>query len=204
MINRDDMLELTRRMNQSRASFTRLAGGYMDVDGFVDGTFNINFRNLTPAEQTKNIAIAKAIPFAETNVKLKAHPIPPKNSNILHLLEGMKSCGLKNDALMNTFYEIIADHYEASSDYAIYVFHDRYDIPVKGSDKERLGESEEVYEYLICAICPLVGEYEPGEPEYGFLYPNFEDRSCDDSQIAIFHKTETSSNAKLDHLLLNR
>ena len=39
-INRDDMLELTRRMTLKRNCFDRIAGAYLDKDGFVDGTFN--------------------------------------------------------------------------------------------------------------------------------------------------------------------
>ena len=38
MINREDMLALTRRMTVKRTSITRIAGGYMDIDGFIDGT----------------------------------------------------------------------------------------------------------------------------------------------------------------------
>ena len=38
------------------------------------------------------------------------------------LLMGMRACGLKNDALMETFYEIVGEHYQADEDYAIYVF----------------------------------------------------------------------------------
>ena len=45
-INRDDMLELTRRMTIARTSMTRIAGSYMDADGFIDGTFNTNFLKL--------------------------------------------------------------------------------------------------------------------------------------------------------------
>ena len=41
-INRDDMLELTRRMTLKRNCFDRIAGAYLDKDGFVDGTFNKN------------------------------------------------------------------------------------------------------------------------------------------------------------------
>ena len=71
MINREDMLELTRRMTSARTSFTRIAGCYVDADGDFDGSFNINFLKLSPSEKTKNLAIAKTIPFAETNTKLK-------------------------------------------------------------------------------------------------------------------------------------
>ena len=63
------------------------------------------------------------------------------------------------------------EHYKGNAEYAVFVFHDRYDVPVKAADKERLGESEEVFEYLICALCPLTGEYEPGNPVCGFLFP---------------------------------
>ena len=47
MINREDMLELTRRMTPSRTCMDRIAGGYMDEDGFLDGSFNIHFLKLS-------------------------------------------------------------------------------------------------------------------------------------------------------------
>ena len=39
--------------------------------------------------------------------------------------------------------------YVSQEPYGIFVFHDRYDVPVKGTDKERQVESEEVFEYII-------------------------------------------------------
>ena len=53
MINREDMLELTRRMTPSRTSFTRVAGGYMEPDGEIDESFNVNFLNLSCSNQCK-------------------------------------------------------------------------------------------------------------------------------------------------------
>lgn len=189
MINREDMLELTRRMTLSRTSFTRIAGCYVDRDGDFSGSFNTNFLKLSQPERTKKLALAKEIPFSATNVNLKEHEFPremQKPGSMWQLLLAMNKCGLKNDALMDTFYDIVMEQYETVSEYAILVFHDRYDIPAKASDKERLGESEEVFEYIICAICPLAGEYEPGRPECGFLFPAFKDRSGDSDHIAVF------------------
>ena len=54
-INREDMLELTRRMTLKRNCFDRIAGAYLDRDGFVDGTFNKNFRQLSLPDQQKNL-----------------------------------------------------------------------------------------------------------------------------------------------------
>ena len=40
-INREEILELTRRMTLSRASMTRIAGSYMDSEGFIDGNVDV-------------------------------------------------------------------------------------------------------------------------------------------------------------------
>lgn len=189
LINRDDMLSLTRRMTLARTSVTRIAGSYMDADGEIDGTFNTNFLKLSAPERGKNLAIAKVIPFSDTNVNLKRFRFDGDamgTGSVWQLLMGMKSCGLKNDALMETFYELVGASFQSDREYAVFVFHDRYDIPAKASDNERLWESEEVFEYMICAVCPMTGEYEPGKPECGFLFPAFTDRSGDLNHIAVF------------------
>lgn len=54
MINREDMLELTRRMTLARTSFTRIAGCYVDSDGDFEGSFNTNFLKISAPERTKN------------------------------------------------------------------------------------------------------------------------------------------------------
>ena len=57
-IDREDMLELTRRMTVSRNCFSRIAGAYMDEEGFIDGTFHTNFLKLSASEKAKNLEIA--------------------------------------------------------------------------------------------------------------------------------------------------
>ena len=188
-INREDMLELTRRMTVKRNCFGRIAGAYLDEEGFVDGTFNTHFLKLSPAQQATNLAIAKAIPFAETNEKLREYRFTSANTQkIRQLLLALRDCELKNDALLEAFYEYVAGNYHTDHDYAVYLFHNTYDIPLKASDKESLWESEEMYEYLICAICPVSGDYEPGEPECGFLFPAFQDRTEDPDYIDIYQQ----------------
>lgn len=204
MINREDMLELTRRMTLSRNSITRIAGSYMDADGEIDGTFNTNFLKLSPIEKGKNLAIAKAIPFSDTNKNLTRYKFPTeamKSGSIWQLLMGMKSCGLKNDALMETFYDLIAMTYQSVSDYAVLVFHDRYDIPAKAADRERLWESEEVFEYIICAICPLMGDYEAGKPSCGFLFPAYSERSAVLNHVDIFQEDTNHPHLEINRML---
>ena len=189
MINRDDMLELTRRMSPSRNCFIRVAGAYMDDEGFEDGTFNIHFGKLSQTETKRNLELAKAIPFSKTNEQLKEYRFPvgeARKNSMWPLLSAIKKSELKDDALLSIFYEIIGESYKTDKEYSIFVFYGSYDIPKKGTDNEWLEGSEEVYDFLICAVSPLEGEYEPGKPEFGFLFPAFIERSSDDKYIDIF------------------
>ena len=190
MINRDDMLELTRRMTPSRTCFDRIAGAYIDDMGEIDGSFNIHFGKLSGSDKARNLGIAKTVPFSRTNDQLKEYKFDNRAAHkdtMQKLLEGIRMCGLKNDALMEVFYELIADAYPVDHTFAVYVFHGVYDIPLKSKDKESLWESEEVYDFIICTISPVNDEYEPSEPVFGFLYPAFSDRSPDKERIDIFH-----------------
>ena len=190
MIDREDMLELTRRMTPSRTCFDRIAGAYINNLGEVDDSFNIHFGKLSGSEKVRNLELAKTIPFSKTSVQLKeyvfAKEVKGKNS-MWQLLQAIRRCGLKDDALMDIFYDQMADGYAVNYEAAIFVFHGIYDVPLKAKDKENLWESEEVYDFIICTVGPMKEEYEPAEPVFGFLYPAFSDRSGDEGKIDIFH-----------------
>lgn len=47
MINREDMLELTRRMTPARTCFDRIAGAYINDMGEVEDSFNVHFGKLS-------------------------------------------------------------------------------------------------------------------------------------------------------------
>ena len=206
-INRDDMLELTRRMTLKRNCFSRIAGAYLDEEGLVGGTFNQHFLKLSQKDQKINLEIAKTIPFSETNVNLKEYSFgkeDEKAGSTWQFLMALKECELKNDAVLEIFYEVIGEKYRTLGEYAIYFFHGSYDVPLKATDKESLWESEEVYKFIICAICPIHGDYEPGEPDWGFLFPAFKDRSSDVHRIEIFNKdTEHPHTELLEGLLFH-
>ena len=120
------------------------------------------------------------------------------------LLQAIQQCGLKNDALMELLYEQIADGYPVDDEFAVFVFHGVYDVPLKGTDKEDLWESEEVYDFIICTVSPMKAAYEPAEPVFGFLYPAFCDRSADKEKIDIFHADSEKVQEGLMYKLLGK
>ena len=249
MLHRSDLLELTRRMNVSRSSLDRVAGCYFDADGEFDGSFNIHFLKLTPEERSRMLQLVKAIPFAETNRQLREYPFPGEtreSGDMMRMLDTLKETGLKNDAMVETFCEILAERLAAENPaerlaaekpvdrlaaekpterlaaekpaerlaaekpaghatfrgaFGVYLAHGVYDIPRIGTDKAEQWESEDVYEYLICAAAPIAGDYQPGEPETGFLYPSFKDREPDWFSIAVYEREPGASGRGLLELL---
>ena len=120
---------------------------------------------------------------------------------------GLRESKLKNDDLMDTFYDMIIDSYDYVGNYLILIFHDAYDVMTKTSDNDKLDESEEVYEYLLCAICPVnltkpglgyredenrigprIRDWVVGAPDTGFVFPAFTDRSTDIHSVMFLYK----------------
>lgn len=189
MINREDMLELTRRMTLSRNCFYRAAGAYMDPEGYIDNSFNVNFRNMGTHDKQLNLELAKTIPFSKTNQQLRSFEFPKGDlayDSIHRLLMALSQYGLKDDLLVQTLCEQLAEGIHIPQEYGIFVYHGLYDVPVKGSDKEEQGDSEEVFRFIICAVARVDKDYNAAKPELGFLFPAFENRSSDPSRIDIY------------------
>ena len=154
--------------------------------------FQLCYMGNNPYQTAGSCQILKNLdrfPFSETNVALKEYVFSgeeKKPGSVWQLLCALRECELKNDALLDIFYEVFGEKYPASGDYAVYFFHGNYDVPRKAKDKESLWESEEVYRFLICAVCPVSGDYEPGMPVCGFMFPAFKDRGPDNGRIQVF------------------
>ncbi len=190
MINRDDMLELTRRMTLSRNCFTRIAGAYTDQEREIGDTFNTRFLKLSSSEQARNLNLAKTIPFSRTNEQLKEYKFNKTGAGSMwQILMTLKDCGLQNDAMLDVFYEQVLNNFDGGNEIGTYIFmyHGTYDIPAKGSDGEYIYDGDEVYDFIICTAGGLIDEYEPDKPQFGFLYPAFVNRSGDENRIDIFH-----------------
>ena len=202
-IDREDMLALTRRMTVKRTSITRIAGAYIDPDGFVDGTFNTRFLNLSQTDKTRQLEIAKTIPFSDTNRNLKRYLFPEASmgkGSLWQLLMGARTSGLENDALLD-----LSMKFRGTLSISPGIWRIPVSRPVrhsaKGADHERLGESEQLFEYLICAICPVSGDYEPETAECGFLFPSYSEGGALLNAIDLYQADPENPHPKLARLL---
>ena len=111
----------------------------------------------------------------------------------------LRNSKLKDDVLLEAFYDKVIETYEYVGNYLILLVHDAYDVPGKATDGMDMDDaSDEVYEYILCCICPVdlskpglsynaeentfqnrVRDWVVGMPETGFLFPAFNDRGSD-------------------------
>ena len=137
------------------------------------------------------------------------------------LLMDLRECKLADDELLHGFFQKIIDTVVMEGNYLILIGCDSYDVPFKGKDDiSDADKSEEVYTYLICAICPVKQtkanlHYVPEEklfhdgamnqpvaaPVLGFLFPAFDNRSTNIYNALYYtHDIQGSQDALIEAL----
>ncbi|MDD5934166.1 MAG: DUF4317 domain-containing protein [Clostridiales bacterium] len=215
-MTKKDVMELKRRLKKNECTFTRMCGCYVDSEKNIVLHISETFLNLEDEEFYKYLEIAKKTLSGTVGNNLLELDFPFEeeiNGGRQQSLLALKESKLKNEELLNSFYQLVIDHYNYAGNYLILVFHDAYDVMTKTSDNQKLDESEEVYEYLLCAICPVtlskpglgyrqdenriaprIRDWVVDVPETGFIFPAFTDRSTDIHSLMYYTK-----NAKDTH-----
>lgn len=209
-MNKKEVLELKRRFKKEAATFTRVCGCYVDGNHDKICKFGNTFLNLEEDEFYKYLEIAnKSLSGTLGNNLLELHfPIEEEEvGGRQQILMALRASKLEDDNLLDAFYDLVIDTYDHAGNYLIVLFHDAYDVMTRTSDNNNLDESEEVYEYLICAICPVdlskpglgfleeehrigprVRDWVVGAVDTAFLFPAFNDRSTDIHSTLFYTK----------------
>lgn len=217
-MNKKDILELKRRLKKDACTFTRLCGCYVDADRNKVTSFGHTFLNLEEEELFKYLEIAKKV-FSGTignNILELEFPLEEEApGGRQQILMALRENALKSDELMDAFFDHVINSYSYVGNYLILVFHDAYDVMAKTSDNNKLDESEEVYEYLLCAICPVtlskpglgyredenrigprIRDWVVGAPDTGFVFPAFTDRSSDIHSVMFYTRDTKTPHAE--------
>jgi hypothetical protein len=209
-MNKKEILEIKRRFKKDAATFSRVCGCYVDGNHNKVCRIGSTFLNLEEDEFYKYLEIAnKALSGTLGNNLLELHfPIEEEEvGGRQQILMALRASGLNDENLLETFYDLVIDTYDHAGNYLILLFHDTYDVMRRTSDNNNLDESEEVYEYLICAICPVdlskpglgyleseqrigprIRDWIVGAVDTAFLFPAFTDRSTDIHSTLFYTK----------------
>lgn len=215
-MKKKDILELKKRFKKNDCTFTKICGCYVNGEKNIIFNFRETFLNLDEDEYFKYLEITKKVlsgtignNILELNFPLNENLENEKQISLIQL----KKSQLKNDALLQDFYKSIIDSYDYTGNFLILVFHDAYDVITKTTDNSKIDESEEVYEYILCAICPVslsnpglryfeeenkikarIRDWVVDAPTLGFVFPAFINRGSDVNSVMYYTK-----NAKDPH-----
>lgn len=218
-MRKKDILELKRRLKKDHCTFTKMCGCYVNGEKHVTLKFRETFLNLEEEEYFKYLEIAKKVMSGTIGNNILELNFPLNedltNETQVSLLQ-LRNSKLKEDSLLDSFYDLVINSYECSDNFLILLFHDVYDVITKTSDNAKIDESEEVYEYVLCAICPVtlsdaglryfedenkiksrIRDWVVGAPTNGFVFPAFIDRSSDVNSVMYYTKNAKDTHPEL-------
>ena len=224
-MNKQEISEIKKLFHPRKCSITRICGCYVDGEKNKKATFRQPFLALPEEEMFKYFEIFKKCLSGSPGKNLLTLEFPLKSEEpggTQEFLYRLKGSELKDDALLEEYYDKIIQSYEYVGNYLILLIHDVYDVPGKTTDGLDMEDaSDEIYEYILSCICPVelskpglsynaeennfrnrIRDWVVGMPQMGFLFPAFHDRSTDLHSVMYYTRDgEEFQQTLLDEIL---
>lgn len=223
---KSEISEIKKLFTPSNCSITRICGCYVDGEKNKKTEFKEAFLALPEEEMFKYFEILRKTLSGSLGKNLLTLEFPLKSEEeggTQEFLLKLRDSKLKDDALLDEFYDKIIEAYEYVGNYLILVIHDVYDVPGKTSDGLEMEDaSDEVYEYIMVSICPVnlskpglsynaaentfqnrIRDWVVAAPEHGFLFPAFNDRGADLHSTLYYSKNADDLKEDFTNLILD-
>ena len=210
-MTRKELNEIKSQYTLEDCGILRLCGCYVDGERNKITQFNENFLNLPEEEKHKYFDIFKKTLSGTPGknlVDMKFNVDAYADEGARTFLMNLRDSGLKDDRLLDEFYDRIINNYSYVGNYLILLINQVYDIPAVTTDNIEMDDaSDEVYSYILCSIChvnlskPGLGYDEEDNnfhdkkqnhmvdvPDVGFLFPAFNKRSADEDMTLFYTK----------------
>lgn len=204
--------EIKKRIRKTGCDSLRICGCYVAGDDKRKLTYiNDYLGNLPEEEQHKYVELLRKSlsgSLGKSLLNLEFTKEAEQDGGAALSLLALRDSCFKSEAVLDSFYDYIIEHYGYVGNYLILMMYDSYDVPVKTADNIKLDESSEVYTYILCAICPVnlskaglsyhedtnliqtrYRDWVVEAPVTGFLFPAFNDRSADIHSLLYYTKT---------------
>ena len=210
-MTKQEISEIKKLFTPKNCSITRICGCYVDGEKNKKMELKQAFLALPEEEMFKYFEILRKSLSGTIGKNLLNLEFPLKSETeggTQEFLLRLRDSRLKDDALLEQFYDRIIESYEYVGNYLILLIHDAYDVPGKALDGMTMDDaSDTVFEYLLCCICPValskpglsydaslnefhnrIRDWVVNMPETGFLFPSFNDRATDIHSTLFFNK----------------
>lgn len=210
-MNKKEISEIKKQFTPANCAITRICGCYVDGDKNKVTEFKDAFLSLPEEEIFKYFEIFRKTLSGTLGKNLLNMEFPldtEKEGGTQEFLLRLRDSQLKEDDLLEEYYDKVIESYTYGENYLILLIHAAYDIPGKSSDNlEMFDASDEVFNYLITCICPVklakpalsynaeehcfqnrIRDWVVELPQLGFLFPAFNDRSTDIHSLLYYSK----------------
>lgn len=216
---KQEIKELKRLYTPSNCSITRICGCYVDGEKNKKTEFKEAFLSLPEEEIFKYFELLRKTLSGSLGKNLLNLDFPlasEQEGGTQAALLALRDSKLKDDALIEEFYDRVINTYEYVGNYLILLIHDAYDVPGKTTDGLTMDDaSDTVFEYIMCCICPVnlskpglsydninnefhnrIRDWVVEMPETGFLFPSFNDRATDIHSTLFYSKNPEEAHSE--------
>ena len=216
---KQEINELKRLYTPSNCSITRICGCYIDGEKNKKTEFKEAFLSLPEEEIFKYFELLRKTLSGSLGKNLLNLDFPlasEQEGGTQAALLALRDSKLKDDALIEEFYDRVINTYEYVGNYLILLIHDAYDVPGKTTDGLTMDDaSDTVFEYIMCCICPVnlskpglsydninnefhnrIRDWVVEMPETGFLFPSFNDRATDIHSTLFYSKNPEEAHSE--------
>ena len=213
-MNKKEVAEIRRQYVPKRCTISRICGCYVDAEKNIKTTMKEAFLSLPEDDAFKYFTIFKKTLSGTVGRNLVNLDFPLEEEHEgghQEFLLKLRNSKLKDDALVEEFYNRIIDTFPFGENYYIILIHVAYDVPGKATDgTEMYDASDNVFEYLLCSLCPVhlskpglgyneakncienrIQDWIVDQPMKGFLFPAFNDRYTDIHSMLYYTKNAT-------------
>lgn len=223
-MNEKEIGEIRRRTRRDRSNMAAIYGCYVNSNKEIISSFRQSVGMMPENEAEKYFGVMKRAlsgTVGKTLIDIRFQTAQVANSPEHQFLMDLRSSELKDDEKRMELFKKIIEAVTFDENYVILIGCDAYDVPFRSKDgEEQADASSEVYRYLLCAVCP-VKQSKPAlrymaesqefhdsgvsqqicAPEYGFLFPSFDDRRTNIYNALFYsHNPKQENDALVDAL----
>ncbi len=213
-MNEKEVAELRRRLRADKSNITRIRGCYVNEKQEIISQFNEPIAAMTSEDAEKFISLFRklltgALGRSLLDISFRTQQVVDSDEH--RLLMRLRDSHVEDENAVQAFFSRVIQSLDLEGNSLILLTSDTYDVYYKGKDDiAQEDNSTEQFRHILCAVCP-VKETKPalqynnresrfhlqgvgqsvGAPEFGFLFPAFDDRSTNIYNALYYtHSTE--------------
>ena len=196
-----EISEIRRRLSHDKGAIGKIYGCFVNNRKEIISYIDTSLATMYQSDGEKYLALFKKIfsgGIGRSMIDIEFTTKQVMESDEHRLLMCLKESQLKDQGAREAlFSRIINSVHMNDESFLILLTCDDYDVPVKSKDGESYNDSETVFSYFVCCVCPVkegkegLG-YIPSEQEFktylppmsvcppklGFMFPAFQDRAA--------------------------